>query len=124
MYYHRHKAVVKDWFGNGLSSPVDGKVEFIQETEFSSSSIQMDLTGLNGQAGKYGIYSVRRIYLSRSSRVILLVTIKFSSYRHPSKLTCSFLARNLLWALLITHSIRQSEQMSRLEHRISIQLVI
>ena len=58
MYYHRHKSVVKDWFGNGLSTPVDGKVEFIQETEFSSASIQMDLTGLNGEVGRYGIYSV------------------------------------------------------------------
>lgn len=61
MYYHRHKTVVKDWFGNGLISPVDGKVEVIQETEFSSSSIQMDLTGLNGEAGKFGIYSVSRL---------------------------------------------------------------
>lgn len=60
MYYHRHKTVVKDWFGNGLTTPVEGKVEIIQETEFSSSSIQMDLTGLRGEVGKYGIYSVRR----------------------------------------------------------------
>jgi hypothetical protein len=52
--------VVKDWFGNGLTTPVEGKVEIIQETEFSSSSIQMDLTGLRGEAGKYGIYSVGR----------------------------------------------------------------
>lgn len=59
MYYHRHKTVVKDWFGNGLTTPVEGKVEVIQETEFSSSSVQMDLTGLRGEAGKYGIYSVR-----------------------------------------------------------------
>ncbi|XP_046653346.1 uncharacterized protein LOC124344000 [Daphnia pulicaria] len=57
MYYHRHKTVVKDWFGNGLTTPVEGKVEIIQETEFSSSSIQMDLTGLRGEAGRYGIYS-------------------------------------------------------------------
>lgn len=58
MYYHRHKTVVKDWFGNGLTTPVDGKIEFVQETEFSSTSIQMDLTGLQGEVGKFGIYSV------------------------------------------------------------------
>ena len=60
MYYHRHKTVVKDWFGNGLTTPVEGKIEVIQETEFSSSSIQIDLTGLRGEAGRYGIYSVGR----------------------------------------------------------------
>lgn len=69
MYYHRHKTVVKDWFGNGLTTPVDGKIEFIQETEFSSTSIQMDLNGLNGEVGKFGIHSVRYtvygIYLCR-----------------------------------------------------------
>lgn len=55
-YYHRHKAVVKDWFGNGFSSPVEGKVELVQETEFSSSSIQMDFTGLGGEAGRFGVH--------------------------------------------------------------------
>jgi hypothetical protein len=63
MYYHRHKTVVKDWFGNGLTTPVEGKVEIIQETEFSSSSIQMDLTGLRGEAGRYGIYSASTLFL-------------------------------------------------------------
>lgn len=62
MYYHRHKTVVKDWFGNGLATPVEGKVELIQETEFSISSIQMDLTGLNGETSRFGIYSVRKIF--------------------------------------------------------------
>lgn len=57
-YYHRHKAVVKDWFGNGFKSPVEGKIELLQETEFSSSSIQMDVTGLGGEAGKFGVYVV------------------------------------------------------------------
>jgi hypothetical protein len=54
--------VVKDWFGNGLTTPVEGKVEIIQETEFSSSSIQMDLTGLRGEAGRYGIYSASTLF--------------------------------------------------------------
>lgn len=64
MYYHRHKAVVKEWFGNGMPTTVDGKVEFIQETEFSSSSIQIELKGLRGKAGKYGIYSVKKEFFS------------------------------------------------------------
>lgn len=76
MYYHRHKAVVKDWFGNGISTTVDGKVEFIQETEFSSSSIQMDLTGLKGVAGRYGICSVRLILnltATNSTQILLIL---------------------------------------------------
>lgn len=64
MYYHRHKAVVKEWFGNGAPTTVDGKIEFIQETEFSSSSIQIELKGLAGKAGKYGIYSVIHVWLA------------------------------------------------------------
>lgn len=48
---------MKDWFGNGFPTPVDGKVEFIQETEFARTSVQMDITGLNGEAGKYGIHT-------------------------------------------------------------------
>ena len=61
-YYHRHKAVVRDWYGNGLTTSLEGKVEFIQETEFSSSSILTELTGLAGQAGKFGIHIVIKFY--------------------------------------------------------------
>lgn len=53
-----------------MPTTVDGKVEFIQETEFSSSSIQIELKGLSGKAGKYGIYSVKKEFFS-------LVTFKW-----------------------------------------------
>lgn len=58
-YYHRHKTVVKDWFGNGFPTSLGGKVELIQETEFSSSSIEMDLNGMKGEAGRFGIFEVQ-----------------------------------------------------------------
>lgn len=47
---------MKDWFGNGLSATVEGKVELIQETEFGGTSVQMDLTGLGGEASRFGIH--------------------------------------------------------------------
>ena len=47
---------MKDWFGNGVTATVEGKVELIQETEFGSTSVQMDLTGLGGEASRFGIH--------------------------------------------------------------------
>lgn len=58
-YYHRHKTVVKDWYGNGFPTSIGGKIELIQETEFSSSSIEMDLNGMKGEAGRFGIFEVQ-----------------------------------------------------------------
>jgi len=56
-FYPRHKAVVRDWYGNGLLTPLSGKIEFIQETEHSASSIQAELKGLGGAIGRYGLFA-------------------------------------------------------------------
>lgn len=57
-FYHRHKTVVKEWFGNGYPTSLSGKVEMIQETEFSGSSVEMDFNGIKGEAGRFGIFEV------------------------------------------------------------------
>ena len=64
-YLHRHKGVASDWFGNGVQTAITGKVDMIQESEFSGSSIQINLTGLERQAGKYAIYKVPRQLYSK-----------------------------------------------------------
>ena len=85
-YYHRHKAVVRDWYGNGLTTSLEGKVEFIQETEFSSSSILTELTGLAGQAGKFGIHIVIKFYanfiqfFSNLMQLFLQILCKFFTF--------------------------------------------
>ena len=54
---YRHKAVAREWFGNGAPTPVDGRLEFIQD-EGGMSHTLVDLKGLGGQANSYHIHVV------------------------------------------------------------------
>ncbi|KAI5714037.1 hypothetical protein M8J76_009978 [Diaphorina citri] len=48
---HRRKAVVRDWFGNGETAGLKGKIEFYQESEYDYVDMELDLQGLNDTSG-------------------------------------------------------------------------
>jgi len=48
MRKYRHKAVAREWFGNGAPTPVSGRLEFVQDEGDMSHSL-VDLDGLGGQ---------------------------------------------------------------------------
>eukprot|EP00094_Tigriopus_californicus_P005910 TCALIF_05695-PA protein Name:"Similar to sodE Superoxide dismutase [Cu-Zn] 5 (Dictyostelium discoideum)" AED:0.01 eAED:0.01 QI:0/-1/0/1/-1/1/1/0/1143 len=56
---YRHKAVARDWFGNGvIPPPVDGKLEFIQDTGKSLAHTLVDLQGLDEEAYAYHVHLI------------------------------------------------------------------
>ena len=56
---YRHKAVVKEWFGNGVQpAPVSGRLEFIQDTERSMTHTLVDLKGMKGEANAYHVHQI------------------------------------------------------------------
>eukprot|EP00095_Tigriopus_kingsejongensis_P007890 snap_masked-scaffold720_size106930-processed-gene-0.10 protein:Tk07890 transcript:snap_masked-scaffold720_size106930-processed-gene-0.10-mRNA-1 annotation:"hypothetical protein L798_15715" len=56
---YRHKAVAQNWFGNGVvPPPVDGKLEFIQDTSRSTAHTLVDLKGLDQEAYAYHIHLI------------------------------------------------------------------
>ena len=57
MRKYRHKAVAREWFGNGAPASVSGRLEFVQDEGDASHSL-VDLDGLGGQANSYHIHVV------------------------------------------------------------------
>ena len=53
----RRKGVVRDWFGNGVETSVNGKIEFFQQTEYDSTDLEYTVGGLE-DAGSYHIHEV------------------------------------------------------------------
>ncbi|XP_076244983.1 uncharacterized protein Rsod [Calliopsis andreniformis] len=53
---YRRKAVAKDWFGNGENISLRGKLEFIQQTEYDVTNVEVNLDGLNGKMSGYHIH--------------------------------------------------------------------
>lgn len=49
--------MVKDWYGNGDITPMKGKIEFFQQTEYDVTDIEIALEGLNDNSG-YHIHMV------------------------------------------------------------------
>ncbi|CAG9829590.1 unnamed protein product [Diabrotica balteata] len=43
---YRRKAVARDWFPNGYDLTVKGKIEFVQQTEYDITDVDVDLEGL------------------------------------------------------------------------------
>lgn len=43
---YRRKAVVKDWYPNGEPITITGKLEFLQQTEYDVTNIDVNLEGL------------------------------------------------------------------------------
>lgn len=44
----RRKAVARDWYGNGFPTNVSGKMEFLQQTGYGITDIEVTLEGLEG----------------------------------------------------------------------------
>ncbi|XP_050302289.1 uncharacterized protein LOC126740355 [Anthonomus grandis grandis] len=55
---YRRKAVAKDWFPNSgnVQLPVKGKIEFIQQTEYDITNVEVSFEGLNRQAKGYHVH--------------------------------------------------------------------
>ena len=57
---YRHKAVARQWFGNGIQPPpVKGRLEFIQDTDASITHSLVDLKGM--EAGVANAFHVHQI---------------------------------------------------------------
>ncbi|XP_044755346.1 uncharacterized protein LOC123314251 [Coccinella septempunctata] len=54
---YRRKAVVRDWFPNGNDLSVKGRIEFIQQTEYDVTNVEVSLEGLVDNSG-YHIHVV------------------------------------------------------------------
>ncbi|PSN32762.1 hypothetical protein C0J52_15463 [Blattella germanica] len=48
---YRRKAVIKDWYGNGIPTTLKGKIELFQQTEYDVTDIEVDLEGLVDNSG-------------------------------------------------------------------------
>ena len=55
---YRHRAVARDWFGNGLEKPVRGRMVFLQNTEYDRTKSIISLHGLNGIANAYHVHLI------------------------------------------------------------------
>ena len=62
---YRHKAVARQWFGNGVQPPpVKGRLEFIQDTDASVTHSLVDLKGM--EAGVANAFHVHQIPVQAS----------------------------------------------------------
>ena len=52
------QAVATEWFGNGISPPVRGRLEFIQDTELSPTYALVELEGMDREASTYHIHEI------------------------------------------------------------------
>ncbi|XP_014235437.1 uncharacterized protein LOC106658129 [Trichogramma pretiosum] len=53
---NRRKAVARDWFGNGEESKIDGKLEFIQESPYDVTDVEVHLEGLETKMSGYHVH--------------------------------------------------------------------
>ncbi|XP_076765114.1 uncharacterized protein LOC143432228 [Xylocopa sonorina] len=53
---YRRKAVVRDWFGNGQTISLRGKLEFIQQNEYDVTNVELNLDDLGGIMRGYHIH--------------------------------------------------------------------
>ncbi|XP_039303730.1 uncharacterized protein LOC105197011 isoform X2 [Solenopsis invicta] len=53
---YRRKAVARDWFGNGEQISLRGKLEFLQQTEYDVTNVEISLEGLDGKMSRYHIH--------------------------------------------------------------------
>ena len=52
------QAVAREWFGNGIAPPIDGKMEFIQDTSMSATHTLVDISGMEGHAHSYHVHQI------------------------------------------------------------------
>lgn len=53
--------MVKDWFGNGEQISLRGKLEFLQQTEYDITNVDVSLEGLGGKMSGYHIHMVTHL---------------------------------------------------------------
>ncbi|XP_046973148.1 uncharacterized protein LOC124539833 isoform X2 [Vanessa cardui] len=53
---HRRKAVIQDWFGNGNTVGLKGKLELTQQSEYDITNVQVTLEGLDEDIRNYKIH--------------------------------------------------------------------
>ncbi|XP_043258035.1 uncharacterized protein LOC122400578 [Colletes gigas] len=53
---YNRKAVARDWFGNGENISLRGKLEFVQQTEYDVTNIEVNLDGLSGIMSGYHVH--------------------------------------------------------------------
>ncbi|KAG7190089.1 hypothetical protein KM043_006224 [Ampulex compressa] len=53
---YRRKAVAKDWFGNGQEISVRGQLEFLQQSEYDITDVEVNLEGLQGKMSGYHVH--------------------------------------------------------------------
>ena len=90
---YRHKAVARQWFGNGVQPPpVKGRLEFIQDTDASVTHSLVDLKGM--EAGVANAFHVHQIPVQASrdfswlAKFLTRCTLengKIGSHTHPWK---------------------------------------
>ena len=52
------QAVAREWFGNGVPPPLEGRLEFVEDTGMSVTHTLVELRGLGGEAGGYHVHQV------------------------------------------------------------------
>jgi len=55
---YRHKAVAREWYGNGIPPPINGRLEFIQDTGSSETHTLVELEGLEKFAKGYHVHEI------------------------------------------------------------------
>ena len=50
--------MAREWFGNGIAPPVDGRLEFIQDTSMSVTHSLVELNGMEGHAHSYHVHLI------------------------------------------------------------------
>lgn len=55
---YRRKAVARDWFGNGETISLRGKLEFLQQNEYDITNVELNLDGLHGKMSGYHVHMV------------------------------------------------------------------
>ena len=56
--HYRHKAVVREWYGNGIRPPLKGRMVFLQESPYDMTHTKISLHGMKGIANKYHVHMV------------------------------------------------------------------
>ena len=55
--HHWRKAVARDWYANGVPLTVTGKMEFLVQSEYDLTNVEISLKGLSDNGG-YGVHVV------------------------------------------------------------------
>lgn len=72
----RRKAVVKDWFPNGNSGQVMGKIEIFQQSEYEITNLEVEMKGLQKLYGYHVhlVKSLRQICIEQIIHVLNIGT--------------------------------------------------